>query len=83
MIAINCFSIFALICLATSSCGVEANWKVLASTNVTTVQAGEPFSVRCEVSSPLFDVGTDDFEMDFHSKKVLSLAYYYVSPGKL
>lgn len=81
MAAINCFSIFALICLATFSSGVEASWKVLASTNVTTVQAGEPFSVRCEVSSPLFDVRADDFEMDFHSKQVLSLAYYYVSPA--
>lgn len=65
-------------CLVALSNGVEA-WKVLASTNVTNVVAGEPFSVRCEV--PFFNVGADEFEMDFHSKQVLSLAYYYVSPA--
>lgn len=56
-------------------------WKVVASTSVTTAKIGEPFIVRCEV--PFFNVEADTFELDFLSSVVQTLAYYYVSPGKL
>lgn len=74
----NVFVCFILIVITTNN-NVVSGIKITASTNVTAVQVGHPFTLKCEVTD--FVLNNEVFQIDFSNEQNGVLVYYLI-PGK-
>lgn len=66
--------------LIVSNCNLVNGFNITASTNVSTVQVGQPFTLKCEVTDLV--LGNELFEIRFYYKILKTFFARYEIPGK-